>query len=101
MKFIFKHTGIKKQFRRKITLFIELIFMCIQDLDTYKQITKDELTEWTSALKRKNIPDWLIIVVSSDESKLKTKLLPRSSVFDKIKSDFCNKQPERSVQYIE
>lgn len=75
--------------------------MCIQDLDTYKQITKDELTEWTSALKRKNIPDWLIIVVSSDESKLKTKLLPRSSVFDKIKSDFCNKQPERSVQYIE
>ena len=97
MKFIFKHTGVKTQCRSKITLFIELFFMCIQDLDTYKQITKDELTEWTSALKRKNIPDWLIIVVSSDESKLKTKLLPRSSVFDKIKSDFCNKQPERSV----
>ncbi|XP_022294052.2 trafficking protein particle complex subunit 10-like isoform X1 [Crassostrea virginica] len=73
------------------------VFWTSCDLDTYKQITKDELTEWTSALKRKNIPDWLIIVVSSDESKLKTKLLPRSSVFDKIKSDFCNKQPERCV----
>lgn len=71
----------------------------IQDLDTYKQTTREELVEWTSALKRKNIPDWLIVVVSTDESKLKSKLLPRSSVFDKIKSDFCNKTPDRLVHH--
>lgn len=72
----------------------------IQDSDTYKQTTREELVEWTSALKRKNIPDWLIVVVSTDESKLKSKLLPRSSVFDKIKSDFCNKTPDRLVHHI-
>lgn len=71
----------------------------IQDLDAYKQTTREELVEWTSALKRKNIPDWLIVVVSTDESKLKSKLLPRSSVFDKIKSDFCNKTPDRLVHH--
>lgn len=71
----------------------------IQDSDTYKQTTREELVEWTSALKRKNIPDWLIVVVSTDESKLKSKLLPRSSVFDKIKSDFCNKTPDRLVHH--
>lgn len=68
-------------------------------MDTYKQTTREELVEWTSALKRKNIPDWLIVVVSTDESKLKSKLLPRSSVFDKIKSDFCNKTPDRLVHH--
>lgn len=71
----------------------------IQDLDAYKQTTREELVEWISALKRKNIPDWLIVVVSTDESKLKSKLLPRSSVFDKIKSDFCNKTPDRLVHH--
>lgn len=68
-----------------------------QDLDAYKQSIREELMEWTTALKKKNIPDWLIVVVAMDESKLKSKLLPRSSVFDKIKSDFCTKQPERCV----
>ncbi|WAR06773.1 TPC10-like protein [Mya arenaria] len=67
------------------------------DLEAYKQTVKEEITEWQAALKAKNIPDWLIVVVNSDESKAKTKLLPRSSVFDKIKSDFCGKQPERVV----
>ncbi|XP_061176418.1 trafficking protein particle complex subunit 10-like [Saccostrea echinata] len=77
------------------------IFWTSCDLDTYKQTIREELVEWTSALKRKNIPDWLIVVVVTDESKLKSKLLPRSSVYDKIRSDFCNKQPERCVAVTE
>ncbi|PVD28442.1 hypothetical protein C0Q70_11030 [Pomacea canaliculata] len=71
------------------------------DLDTYKQSVKDELMEWHAALRAKNIPDWLIVVVIPDESKIKSKLLPRSSVADKVRSDFCSKQPERSAVVIE
>ncbi|XP_052241628.1 trafficking protein particle complex subunit 10-like isoform X2 [Dreissena polymorpha] len=67
------------------------------DLEGYKNTVKEEITEWQNALKNKNIPDWMIVVVHSDENKMKTKLLPRSSVYDKIKSDFGGKQPERIV----
>ena len=55
---------------------------------------KDEIAEWLSVLKSKDSTDWMIIVVVYDENKVKTKLL-RSSVFDKIKTDFCSKQPDR------
>lgn len=85
--------------KKKLNYFYSICNIYIQDLDAYKQTTREELVEWTSALKRKNIPDWLIVVVSTDESKLKSKLLPRSSVFDKIKSDFCNKTPDRLVHH--
>ncbi|KAK7503040.1 hypothetical protein BaRGS_00005666 [Batillaria attramentaria] len=71
------------------------------DLDTYKQSVRDDLAEWQAALKAKNIPDWLIVVVIPDESKVKAKLLPRSSVIDKVRNDFCSKQPERSIVLTE
>ncbi|KAI0210478.1 Trafficking protein particle complex subunit 10 [Lamellibrachia satsuma] len=64
------------------------------DIDTYKSVVKDEIVEWLSVLKSKDSTDWMIIVVVYDENKVKTKLL-RSSVFDKIKTDFCSKQPDR------
>ena len=60
----------------------------------YKALVKEEIAEWLSVLKSKDSTDWMIIVVIYDESKVKTKLL-RSSVFDKIKTDFCSKQPDR------
>jgi hypothetical protein len=67
----------------------------LQDLETYKVKVKEEITEWCAALKAKNISDWMIVILNSDETKNKTKLLPRTSVYDKIKSDFGSKQPER------
>ena len=66
-------------------------------MENYKQTVKEELTEWHTALKNSNIPDWLIVVVNNDDTKGKTKLLPRSSVIDKVKNDFCSKQPERYI----
>ncbi|XP_033741399.1 trafficking protein particle complex subunit 10-like [Pecten maximus] len=73
------------------------IFWTDCDLDTYKQSVKEELMEWHTALKNKNNPDWLIAVVVNDESKIKSKLLPRSSVIDKVKNDFCSKHPDRCI----
>jgi len=60
----------------------------------YKSLVKEEIAEWLSVLRSKDSTDWMIIVVVYDENKVKTKLL-RSSVFDKIKTDFCSKQPDR------
>ncbi|KAL8586605.1 hypothetical protein ACOMHN_040113 [Nucella lapillus] len=77
------------------------IFWTDCDLDGYKQSVRDEIAEWQAALKGRNIPDWLVVVVIPDESKVKAKLLPRSSVIDKVRNDFCSKQPERSVVLTE
>lgn len=60
----------------------------------YKSAVRDDISEWLSALKEKDVSDWLIIVVVSEDVRVKSKLL-RNSVFDKIKNDFCGRFPER------
>jgi hypothetical protein len=65
----------------------------LQDTDGYKGGIKHDISQWLSALRARNINDWLIITVENDE-KVKNKIL-RTSVYDKVKSDFCNKQSER------
>ncbi|XP_070562685.1 trafficking protein particle complex subunit 10-like [Ptychodera flava] len=64
------------------------------DAETYRAEVKDNIAAWLQALKQHNIPDWFIVVVETDKIKKgnKTKLLPRTSVIDKIRSDFCSKQ---------
>ena len=76
---------------------LDMLFFSLlhQDLDSYKQWVREDMAEWQAALKARNIPDWLIVVVIPDESKVKSKILPRSSVIDKVRSDFCSKQPDR------
>ena len=69
-------------------------FIYAQDMETYKQTGKDDIAEWQAALKARNIPDWLIVVVTG-EDRVKTKLLQRASVADKVKSDFCGKYTDR------
>ena len=73
---------------------MELFFIYAQDMETYKQTGKDDIAEWQAALKARNIPDWLIVVVTG-EDRVKTKLLQRASVADKVKSDFCGKYTDR------
>ncbi len=57
-------------------------------------MVRDEINEWMTVLKARNISDWLIVVVVYDESKVKSKLL-RTSVVDRVKSDFCSKNSDR------
>lgn len=54
---------------------------------------------WQNSLRSHGSVDWVIIVVESNDSKKKNKanILPRSSISDKIRSDFCNKQNDRWV----
>ncbi|XP_077981439.1 trafficking protein particle complex subunit 10-like [Glandiceps talaboti] len=64
------------------------------DAETYRAEVKDDIAAWLQVLKQFNIPDWFIVVVETDKIKKgnKPKLLPRTSVIDKIRSDFCSKQ---------
>ena len=63
-------------------------------------MVKDEISDWTAALKARNISDWLVVVVVYEESKVKSKLL-RTSVYDRVKSDFCSKHSDRYlIRYL-
>ncbi|NXN56298.1 TPC10 protein, partial [Rynchops niger] len=68
------------------------------DTEVYKTTVKDDITKWQNVLKAHNSVDWLIVVVESDaKKKNKTNILPRTSIVDKIRNDFCNKQSDRCV----
>lgn len=73
-------------------LFDVVIF---QDLETYRSSTKDDIASWISVLKNYGISDWMIVIVVHEENRVKTKLLPRTSVLDKVKGDFCPKSSDR------
>ena len=66
----------------------------LQDIESYKNFVKDDIIEWLTILKAHSIPDWFIVVIIHDDKIMKAKIL-RTSVYDKVKSDFCNRQPER------
>lgn len=77
--------------------------------DTYKNTTKENMVAWINKLRENHINEWLIVVLEpTDGKKLnKSKLLPRTSVIDKVKSDFpagikkgaehCISLPDQSV----
>ncbi|XP_058152306.1 trafficking protein particle complex subunit 10 isoform X2 [Dasypus novemcinctus] len=68
------------------------------DTEVYKATVKDDLTKWQNVLRAHSSVDWLIVVVENDaKKKNKTNILPRTSIVDKIRNDFCNKQSDRCV----
>lgn len=46
-------------------------------------------------MNKNNIIDWVIVVVETYDLRKHNKLLPRTTVFDKIKSDFAEKKADR------
>lgn len=72
------------------------MFIMHQDTETYKASVKEDMQRWQSVLRLHGSSDWLIVVVESDgKKKNKTNILPRTSIMDKIRNDFCNKQSDR------
>ena len=69
------------------------------DVDTYKAQTKSEIDIWFSELQRRLISDWMIILVESFESKRTTKLLQRTTVLDKLRSDFGANKSGKLVKF--
>ena len=73
------------------------------DNDKYKSSVRNQIIRWQKILSENQVTDWLIVhVVYQDSTKPnKSKLnLPRSSVYDKIKTEFSQRN-DRCIQLWE
>ena len=68
---------------------------CFQDLDVYKTTVREEIEALLKTLSQHNIQDWMIVLVETYDIKKTNKLLPRTTVLDKVRSDFASKHGDR------
>lgn len=69
--------------------------MWFQDVETYKSSEKEEIETWIKTLGHHNINDWMIVLVETYDFRKSNKLIPRTTVLDKIRSDFGSKHADR------
>lgn len=67
----------------------------LQDVDVYKTSLRDDIDSWLKTLAKARIQDWMIVLVETYDVKKSNKLLPRTTVLDKIRSDFASKHGDR------
>lgn len=67
----------------------------MQDIDTYKTNVRDDIDAWLKILNLYHIQDWMIVLVETYDIKKANKLLPRTTVLDKIRNDFAAKNGDR------
>jgi len=72
-----------------------IYFIFFQDVDTYKTSVRDDIDAWLKILNLYHIQDWMIVLVETYDIKKANKLLPRTTVLDKIRSDFAAKNGDR------
>ncbi|XP_045483784.1 trafficking protein particle complex subunit 10 [Harmonia axyridis] len=70
------------------------------DVDLYRSTLKEDIEGWLKELTSRDIQDWLIVVVENYDGKRANKLLPRTTVLDKIRADFALKQGDRCISVI-
>jgi len=71
------------------------VYCCFQDVDVYKTTVREEIEAWLKTLSQHNIQDWMIVLVETYDIKKTNKLLPRTTVLDKVRSDFASKHGDR------
>lgn len=72
-----------------------MIYFYFQDVDVYKTSLREDIDSWMKALAKAHIQDWMIVLVETYDIKKSNKLLPRTTVLDKIRSDFASKHGDR------
>ncbi|KAK0132255.1 Trafficking protein particle complex subunit 10 [Merluccius polli] len=79
--------------------FLHIYWTDCCDTEAYKGSVKEDMMRWQNSLRLHGSADWVIVVVETNDAKKKNKtnILPRSSIVDKIRNDFCNKQSDRCV----
>ncbi|XP_075227904.1 SIDL trafficking protein particle complex subunit 10 [Lycorma delicatula] len=70
------------------------------DVDTYKQTLREDIESWMKTLGKYNIIDWMIVLVETYDFRKTNKLLPRTTVLDKIRNDFGAKHADRCLSVI-
>ncbi|KAA0185738.1 hypothetical protein HAZT_HAZT006367 [Hyalella azteca] len=71
------------------------------DIETYKTSLREKVQKWVGELRERGINDWMVVVVGAPDARKPNKLLPRTTVLDKMKTDFGGKQAERCVSLYE
>ncbi|EFX70597.1 hypothetical protein DAPPUDRAFT_309387 [Daphnia pulex] len=71
------------------------------DVDTYKASVRENIQAWFTQVKQVECSDWLIILVETSDSKKSNKILPRTTVLDKVKNDFGGKTTERCLSVVD
>lgn len=66
-----------------------------KDVDVYKTSLREDIDTWLKTLAKAGIQDWMIVLVENYDIKKSNKLLPRTTVLDKIRSDFASKHGDR------
>ncbi|OWR45095.1 Trafficking protein particle complex subunit 10 [Danaus plexippus plexippus] len=64
------------------------------DIEYYKTTLREDIEIWLKQLEKHNVTDWMIVLVETYDIRKTNKLLPRTTVLDKIKGDFAVKQTE-------
>ncbi|KAG7255616.1 hypothetical protein CRUP_022418, partial [Coryphaenoides rupestris] len=79
--------------------FLHIYWTDCCDTEAYKGSVKEDMLRWQNSLRLHGSADWVIVIVETNDAKKKNKtnILPRSSIMDKIRNDFCNKQSDRCV----
>lgn len=67
----------------------------MQDVEVYKSTIRDDIEMWMRVLTQYNLMDWMIVVVETYDFRKSNKLIPRSTVYDKIRSDYGAKHADR------
>jgi len=76
---------------------LHIYFLECPDVETYKGSVKDGIQSWFNQLKKMEFQDWLVVLVETESKKASSKILPRTTVLDRIKSDFGGKTAERCL----
>lgn len=70
------------------------------DVDTYKSTVKEDIDGWLKVLTSYGIVDWMILVVETIDVKKTKNILPRTTVLDKIRTDFASKHGDRCISVL-
>ncbi|KAI8340503.1 trafficking protein particle complex subunit 10 [Chlamydoabsidia padenii] len=78
------------------TNYLNLYFVSCDDNEAYKSKVRRQIRTWVDIITTKKNQDWLIVYVASPDSKKTNSYLGlKSSVYDKIRTDFNQGKQER------
>ncbi|KAM3584023.1 hypothetical protein VKS41_003991 [Umbelopsis sp. WA50703] len=80
------------------TPYLNLYFVACDDNDTYRNTVKRQIKSWVDVITTKKNQEWLLVYVAGQETRKSGSYLGlKTSVYDKIKSDFNVGKRDRCV----
>ncbi|KAI9245959.1 Cullin family-domain-containing protein [Sporodiniella umbellata] len=80
------------------TVYLNLYFVTCEDNETYKTRIRKSIKDWLELIQSKKNQEWLIVYVAEADTKRTNNYLGlKSSVFDKVRTDFNPPKQDRCV----